>query len=67
MAVVLRQDTVLIQRRFRTGVGMVYEFPGGKVDANEHYIESAIRELREETGLIVNKPICSELFESETT
>lgn len=31
-------------------------FPGGHVEANETIVESAIREVREETGLEINKP-----------
>jgi len=65
MAVVLRQDTVLVQRRFRAEIGMVYEFPGGKVDANEDYIDAAVRELREETGLQENNVCDSCILESE--
>lgn len=31
-------------------------FPGGHVDPEESFVESVIREVREETGLIIRKP-----------
>ena len=35
--------------------GKDFNLPGGKIEYNESYIDGSIRELREETGLIVNK------------
>ncbi|HDM8209953.1 TPA: NUDIX domain-containing protein, partial [Vibrio campbellii] len=32
MGVVVRDGKVLIQKRFRRGQGMVFEFPGGSID-----------------------------------
>ncbi|WP_439333271.1 NUDIX hydrolase [Vibrio viridaestus] len=49
MAVVVKQDRVLIQQRYRRNKGMVFEFPGGSVDADESGEDAAIRELCEET------------------
>lgn len=51
MAVVVRDGKVLVQKRFRHGQGMVFEFPGGSVDPGESGSQAAIRELWEETGL----------------
>ncbi|ROV60653.1 NUDIX hydrolase [Vibrio ponticus] len=51
MAVVVKQDKVLIQKRYRADRGMVFEFPGGKVRLDETGTDAAIRELAEETGI----------------
>ncbi|MEZ8169726.1 NUDIX hydrolase [Vibrio tasmaniensis 1F-187] len=51
MAVVVRDGKVLVQKRFRHGQGMVFEFLGGSVDPGESGSHAAIRELWEETGL----------------
>ena len=51
MAVVVKQDRVLVQKRYRYGKGMVFEFPGGAADLSETGEQAAIRELCEETGL----------------
>ncbi|MFA0057388.1 NUDIX hydrolase [Vibrio echinoideorum] len=51
MAVVVRDGKILVQKRFRHGQGMVFEFPGGSVDPGESGSQAAIRELWEETGL----------------
>ncbi|USD66916.1 NUDIX hydrolase [Vibrio sp. SCSIO 43136] len=51
MAVVVHDGKVLIQKRFRHSLGMVFEFPGGSVDEGEFPIVAASRELFEETGL----------------
>ncbi|CAM3803404.1 CTP pyrophosphohydrolase [Vibrio aerogenes CECT 7868] len=51
MAVVIRAGKVLVQQRYRSLRGMVYEFPGGSVECEESGEEGACRELWEETGL----------------
>lgn len=44
---------VLIERQFRYPMGRVYfEFPAGKLDAGEHSLQTAKRELLEETGYV---------------
>lgn len=48
---------VVVQNRVKSWRGLA--FPGGKVDVGESFVESAIREAKEETGLdIDNLQIC---------
>ena len=51
MAVVTRRGRVLVQGRYRRGIGYVHEFPGGAAAAGETWAVAAARELCEETGL----------------
>lgn len=50
LAVVIKERQVLIQKRFRSQLGMVYDFPGGKVDEDECIEDGAKRELLKETA-----------------
>jgi ADP-ribose pyrophosphatase len=48
---ILPDGTMLFERQFRYGPRRTFiEFPAGKIDAGETIEETAIRELREETG-----------------
>lgn len=47
--------TFLLVRRARQPAKGLYAFPGGRIEAGETPIEAAIREMREETGLIVDE------------
>lgn len=51
MAIVMKNGKVLVQERFRTSKGMVFEFPGGAVNNNESGTDAAVRELFEETNI----------------
>lgn len=45
-------DKILLNKEYRMAVGnWVYNFPAGLIDAGEEPVESAKRELKEETGL----------------
>jgi bifunctional NMN adenylyltransferase/nudix hydrolase len=56
-AVVIQSDHVLVvRRRLRPGLGLI-ALPGGFLRPNEDLLEGMLRELREETGLKVPKPV----------
>lgn len=47
-----QRDRVVLVRQYRYAInGYIYEFPAGLVEPGEDYHTSAIRELKEETGL----------------
>ena len=50
-----RGDSYLLQNRVASDWGG-YALPGGHVEPNESIVESAIREMREETGLEIKNP-----------
>jgi mutator protein MutT len=54
IGVIAEAGRVLVRRREGDpGMGEVWEFPGGKIDAGEDPMRAAVREVREETGLRV--------------
>jgi bifunctional NMN adenylyltransferase/nudix hydrolase len=56
-AVVIQSGHVLlVKRKHAPGQGL-WAIPGGFLDQNERYVDGAIRELREETGLKVPEPV----------
>lgn len=49
------KDRVLLQRRYCTGyMDSYYDFPSGHLEEGETLQAGAARELREETGIIIN-------------
>ncbi len=47
---------LLSQRPKGKALEGLWEFPGGKIDANERPEDALIRELREELGIVVKTP-----------
>ena len=60
------KDQILIQDRVSSNWPGV-TFPGGKVEKNESFVDSVIREVFEETGLVIKNPqICgTKQFQTE--
>ena len=50
---IIREGRILIVRRARKPANGVYTFPGGVVEAGETLTDAVMREVREETGLII--------------
>ena len=58
------RDRVLLIRQFRWAVGQyIYEFPAGLVEEGEDFHEAAIREVYEETGLVLTPVDADPMFE----
>ena len=60
LAIVVRKQRVLVQKRYRQECGFLFEFPGGSPETNESWREAASRELYEETGL--NESNCHDVI-----
>jgi len=60
-ALIFHNDKLLItQRRADSHLGGLWEFPGGKREANETFEECLVREIREELGIEI---VVTKLFE----
>ncbi len=56
MIPILDNGHVVMERQWRYPLGRAFlEFPAGKIDAGEPPLQTAIRELREETGYVAQK------------
>ena len=57
-------DKVVLIRQYRYTLGdYVYEFPAGLVERGEDYREAAVREMHEETGLVLTPFDADPMFE----
>ncbi len=57
-AVITRgRKVLLLKRKKKSFLGGVFEFPGGKVEANETLLDALRREVWEETGLKTRKVV----------
>ena len=53
-------DKLIVIRQFRPPTGrLVYEFPAGLINPGEDPVETAVRELKEETGYVGTIDYCS--------
>ena len=56
LCLIYQEDRILVQEKHWKGkTGIV--FPGGHVEEGESLLESVIREMKEETGLTIERPI----------
>ena len=59
-----KHDRVVLIRQFRYPLGgYVYEFPAGLVEQGENFHDTAVREVREETGLILHPLDVDSMYE----
>lgn len=52
MCMIYDGDNVLVQNRIKSWKGIA--FPGGHVEPHESIVDSVVREIKEETGLVIN-------------
>ena len=65
-AILVRDGRILMIRRRNPPSCDMYAFPGGRAEPGETPEETAIRELREETGLDVTRPRLFATYDLET-
>jgi ADP-ribose pyrophosphatase len=63
LAMILICNEVVLGNEFRPGVLVAGDYPyrdnliAGSIDKNETALEAAVREMREETGLVLSNPV----------
>lgn len=65
-AILERDGRYLLVRRANPPAADMYAFPGGRAEPGETPPETAIREIREETGLDVTRPRLFATYDLET-
>ncbi|MFW6287942.1 MAG: 8-oxo-dGTP diphosphatase [bacterium] len=61
MCMVYENNKVLVQERVQSWKGI--SFPGGHVEDGESIVESTIREIKEETGLVISNLVpCGTIY-----
>lgn len=55
LCLIYRDDRILLQNRINKD-WRGYTLPGGHIEPGESIVESVIREMKEETGLTIDKP-----------
>lgn len=55
LCLIYRDDRILLQNRIKKD-WCGYTLPGGHIEPGESIVESVIREMKEETGLTIDKP-----------
>jgi len=59
-----KKDKVVLVKQYRYPIdGTIYEFPAGLVDDGETFREAAVREVKEETGLILHPVEIDPMYE----
>lgn len=56
LCMIYRDGQLLLQNRTRKEWSG-YTFPGGHVEPGESFVDAVIREIREETGLTISRPL----------
>lgn len=59
-----KKDRVVLIRQYRYAIGdYIYELPAGLVEPQEDYHKAAVREMKEETGLVLHPIKVDTIFE----
>ena len=56
VAAIIKKDDffLIVQRNKNKHLGLKWEFPGGKVQSNETFVEALTREIKEELNIAIN-------------
>ena len=69
VAAIIKKDNfyLIVQRNRNKHLGLKWEFPGGKVHANETFEEALSREIKEELNITINthEKIAEEKYKDE--